>query len=125
MNKKFRLGLDIGIASVGWAIVDENESIIDAGVRLFPEGGSSVTSIERRVKRASRRLLRRRHHRIERLKRLLLENKIIDNLDYDFYVNEITPYELRVKGLTEKLTNRELAIALLNLVKKRGIHSMK
>lgn len=125
MNKKFRLGLDIGIASVGWAIVDENESIIDAGVRLFPEGGSTVTSAERRIKRASRRLLRRRHHRIERLKRLLLENKIIDNLDYDFYVNEITPYESRVKGLTEKLTNRELAIALLNLVKKRGIHNFE
>ncbi|MDX8337531.1 type II CRISPR RNA-guided endonuclease Cas9, partial [Candidatus Cetobacterium colombiensis] len=113
MEKKFRLGLDIGIASVGWAIVSEDENIIDAGVRLFPEGGSSVTSAERRVKRASRRLLRRRHHRIERLRKLLFENKIIETLDYDFYINEITPYELRVKGLTEKLTNRELAIALL------------
>lgn len=32
---------------------------------------------------------------------------------------------MRVKGLTEKLTNRELAIALLNLVKKRGIHNFE
>lgn len=125
MEKKFRLGLDIGIASVGWAIVSEDEYIIDAGVRLFPEGGSSVTSAERRVKRASRRLLRRRHHRIERLRKLLFENKIIETLDYDFYINEITPYELRVKGLTEKLTNRELAIVLLNLIKKRGIHNFE
>lgn len=125
MDMNFRLGLDIGIASVGWAIVSEDEKIIDAGVRLFPEGGSTIIPAKRRMKRASRRLLRRRHHRIERLRKLLLENKIIDTLDYDFYINETTPYELRVKGLTEKLTNRELAIVLLNLVKKRGIHNFK
>ncbi|MGL5077656.1 MAG: type II CRISPR RNA-guided endonuclease Cas9, partial [Waterburya sp.] len=125
MEQNFRLGLDIGIASVGWAIVNENDTIVDAGVRLFPEGGSTSTSAERRVKRASRRLLRRRHHRIERLRKLLLEYKIIDNLDYDFYTNEITPYELRVKGLNEILTKRELAIVLLNLVKKRGIHNFE
>jgi CRISPR-associated endonuclease Csn1 len=33
----YRLELYIGIASVGWGIVDENDNIIDAGVRLFPE----------------------------------------------------------------------------------------
>ncbi|MGL5723460.1 type II CRISPR RNA-guided endonuclease Cas9 [Cetobacterium sp.] len=125
MVQNFRLGLDIGIASVGWAVVTENDTIVDAGVRLFPEGGSTSTSAERRVKRASRRLLRRRHHRIERLRKLLLEYKIIDSLDYDFYTNEITPYELRVKGLNEILTKRELAIVLLNLVKKRGIHNFE
>ncbi|MEG0135489.1 MAG: type II CRISPR RNA-guided endonuclease Cas9, partial [Cetobacterium sp.] len=125
MDKKFRLGLDIGIASVGWAIVDEKEEIIDAGVRLFPEGGSIVTSAKRREKRASRRLLRRRGHRIERLRKLLLDYKIIDTLNYDFYINEVTPYELRVKGLNENLTKRELAIVLLNLVKKRGIHNFE
>ena len=35
----YRLGLDIGIASVGWGIVDENDNVIDAGVRIFPEAG--------------------------------------------------------------------------------------
>lgn len=124
MTTTLKLGLKIGITSIGWAIIDENEQIINAGVRLFPER-STVTSTERRVKRASRRLLRRRHHRVERLRKLFLENKIIDILEYDFYINEITPYELRVKGLTEKLTKRELAIALLNLVKKRGIHNFE
>ena len=37
---KYRLGLDIGIASVGWCILDEDNSIVKAGVRLFPEGSS-------------------------------------------------------------------------------------
>ena len=124
-EKGFRLGLDIGIASVGWAIVDKNENIMDAGVRLFPEAGSTVTAGERRVKRSSRRLLRRRAHRVERVRDLLLKYHLIDSVDYDFYSEKITPYELRVKGLKEKLTDRELAIILLNLVKKRGIHNFE
>lgn len=124
LRKKFRLGLDIGIASVGWAIVDEDENIIDAGVRLFPEAGSKATA-ERRVKRSSRRLLRRRAHRVERVRELLFNSKIIDSKDYDFYTNDTTPYELRVKGLKNRLTERELAIVLLNLVKKRGIHNFE
>lgn len=118
-----KFGLDIGIASVGWAVTDLDNNIIDAGVRLFSEGGTTGTATERREKRASRRLIRRRKHRIERVRQLLFNYKIIDNIDYDFYTNEITPYELRVKGLREFLTKRELAIALLNLVKKRGIHN--
>ena len=119
----YRLGLDIGIASVGWGIVDENDNVIDAGVRIFPEAGKDGNEA-RRKKRGSRRLLRRRAFRVERVKRLLVEYKIIDNIDYDFYTNETTPYHLRKKGLNEKLTDNELAIALLHLVKRRGIHNV-
>ena len=32
------LGLDIGIASVGYAIIDENYNVLISGVRLFREG---------------------------------------------------------------------------------------
>lgn len=124
-NRKFRLGLDIGIASVGWGVVDENENIIDAGVRLFPEAGMQVTASDRRVKRGGRRLLRRRSHRNERARSLLFKFGITDKKDYDFYSNEITPYELRVKGLNEELKDRELAIILLHLVKRRGIHNFE
>lgn len=119
----YRLGLDIGIASVGWGIVDENDNVIDAGVRIFPEAGKDGNEA-RRTKRGSRRLLRRRAFRAERVKRLLVEYKIIDNVDYDFYTNETTPYHLRKKGLNDKLTDNELAIALLHLVKRRGIHNV-
>lgn len=115
----FRLGLDIGIASVGWCILDESDKIINAGVRLFPEGACDE-NVKRRTRRASRRLLRRRQHRMERVRKLLFENNIIDCLEYDFYINEITPYHLRIKGLTEKLNKKELAIALFHLIKRRG-----
>lgn len=43
---KYRLGLDIGIASVGWCILDEDNSIVKAGVRLFPEGSSDENQKE-------------------------------------------------------------------------------
>lgn len=122
---EFRLGLDIGIASVGWGIVDQNDNIIDAGVRLFPEGGGKRNAADRRGKRCARRLLRRRMHRLERVRKLLYSNNIIDNIEYDFYINNVTPYELRVKGLKEELSNRELAIVLLNLAKRRGIHDFE
>ncbi len=121
----YRLGLDIGIASVGWGIVDEKDNIVDAGVRLFPEAGKDVKTSDRRTKRCARRLLRRRGHRNERVRKLLFEHKLIDNVDYDFYTNEITPYEIRVKGIKEKLSDRELAICLLHLVKRRGIHNFE
>lgn len=116
---KFRLGLDIGIASVGWCLLDEENKIINAGVRLFPEAKSDENA-KRRMRRASRRLLRRRQHRLERLRELLFEYNIIDNKEYDFYTNEILPYEIRKKGLYNQLTNRELAIALFHLIKRRG-----
>lgn len=115
----FRLGLDIGIASVGWCLLDNEDRIINAGVRLFPEAKSDENQT-RRARRGTRRLLRRRHHRLERVRKLLFEYKIINNENSDFYINEITPYELRRKGLYEKLSKRELAIALYHLVKRRG-----
>lgn len=118
---KYRLGLDIGIASVGWGIVDENNKIVDAGVRLFPE--ASGDNLVRRTRRGARRLLRRRNHRLERLKELLLEYKIIPDLKYDFYSCTTTPYHLRAKGLKECLTDRELVVALFHLVKRRGIQN--
>lgn len=34
---ELKLGLDIGIASVGWGIIDENYDVKNCGVRLFTE----------------------------------------------------------------------------------------
>lgn len=115
----YRLGLDIGIASVGWCILNENDDIVKAGVRLFPEGKSDENQ-KRRGRRASRRLLRRRQFRVERVRELLYKYEIIDNYDYDFYTNETTPYHVRKKGLYEKLSKKELAIAIFHLAKRRG-----
>ena len=39
MNNNYVLGLDIGITSVGYGVIDiENGEFVDYGVRLFEEG---------------------------------------------------------------------------------------
>ena len=37
ISKKVHLGLDLGIASVGWSLIDSNQNIIVTGSHLFPK----------------------------------------------------------------------------------------
>jgi len=114
---EYVLGLDVGITSVGWGIIDlENSQVIAAGSRLFSEG-TAKNNEDRRGKRSSRRLLRRRNYRLKRMTNLLVRNNII-NQDFKPLEN---PYEIRKKGLNTKLTNEELATAILHIAKRRGI----
>lgn len=125
MEKKEKkvLGIDVGISSCGWGILEINSGeVVAAGVRLFGEGDSKLNE-ERRGHRSSRRLLRRRKHRLERLETYLLEEKIVSKEDIIKNVEElslINPYEIRVKGIKEKLSKKELFIALRNITKHRG-----
>lgn len=69
MNTAYGIGLDIGIASVGWAVVALNEDaepygLIRCGSRVFdkaeqPKTGDSLAA-SRREARSTRRRLRRR-----------------------------------------------------------------
>ena len=111
------LGLDIGVASVGVGIIEaESGKVIHASSRIFPEANANQNA-ERRTFRGSRRLTRRKRHRVERVLDLFdtygIETRF-DNLN-------LNPYELRVKGLNEELSNEELLAALRNIVKRRGI----
>lgn len=114
---KLVLGLDVGIASVGWGIIDyETNKIIASGVRLFSERDKKQNET-RRNSRSSRRLIRRREHRLERIKKILFEDKIIT----ENFIPLENPYEIRVKGLNNKLSNEELATAILHIAKRRGV----
>lgn len=112
------LGLDIGISSVGWGIIDtETMEIIDAGVRLFEEATRNANE-ERRGFRGSRRLKRRRNHRLERVKNLFEEYGIPTNS-----IGTGNPYEIRCKALKEKVSLEELAIGLYHIVNfKNELH---
>ncbi|MGM9946632.1 type II CRISPR RNA-guided endonuclease Cas9 [Floccifex sp.] len=113
---KLVLGLDIGITSVGYGIIDiDNNSFVDYGVRLFKEG-TAANNEDRRNARGRRRLTRRKANRIEDMKKLLKENDIMS----DDYKPQSNVYELRVKGLTNKLTKDELVSVILHLTKHRG-----
>ena len=111
------LGLDIGIASVGVGVIDSlTGEIIHANSRIFPAANAD-NNIERRNARGNRRLTRRKKHRLIRVRDLF--NKY--NFDTNFKKLNLNPYELRVKGLTELLSNEELFAALKNISKHRGI----
>ena len=110
----FKLGLDLGVASVGWGIIDENYNIIDSGVRLFSEA-SAKENVKRREMRSSRRRVRRVRHRLDRMGILLSE---ILEIDLPEPFGNI--YEIRCRGLKEKLKKEELFLALMHLTKRRG-----
>ena len=132
----YRIGLDIGITSTGWSVIEDNEEgkpirIIDLGSRIFdaaekPKDGSPLAK-DRRDARGIRRRQRRKKHRIERTKRLLENYNIISKKEleemYQDYKFQFNIYELRVMALDEKITNKDLARVLLNFVKRRGYKS--
>ena len=114
MNMELKLGLDIGVASVGWGIIDENYNIIDSGVRLFSEG-TAEENLKRRTARSARRRERRTRHRLDRMG-VLLSNLLEIDLPEPFG----NIYEIRCRGLKEKLAPEELFLALMHLTKRRG-----
>lgn len=109
------LGLDIGISSVGWGIINEKTGdIIDAGVRLFEEADRNANE-DRRNFRGARRLKRRRKHRLERTRELLNNNELPTEK-----IQETDPYVARYQGLRAHINKNQLAAALYHLVKRRG-----
>ncbi|NVY96869.1 type II CRISPR RNA-guided endonuclease Cas9 [Lactobacillus sp. DCY120] len=125
MNERISLGLDIGVASVGFSVLNiENGKILELGSRLF-NATVAEENQTRRDRRGSRRLLRRqRQRRIDAARLLYQVGLIKDFSEEDFaktFRNNWDPYQLRVQGLTQKLTMEQLANALYHLVKRRGI----
>ena len=84
VKMKYIIGLDCGIASVGWSVVSlENNQIVDFGIRTFsapedPKTGE-LYSKTRQDQLGKMRNIRRKSHRIIRLKRLLKSNGLPHN----------------------------------------------
>ncbi|WP_130859231.1 type II CRISPR RNA-guided endonuclease Cas9 [Gracilibacillus phocaeensis] len=129
---KYDIGLDIGITSVGWAVINRDKKRLeDWGVRLFevaenPKDGSALAA-PRREARSTRRRLRRRKHRVERIKHFITQNALLTKQELD----ELYPltkededvWVLRKLGTERKLTNREFARILIHCAKHRGYQS--
>ncbi len=108
------LGLDIGINNVGYGIIDSDSGeIIKSGVRLFEEAKRNANE-DRRGFRCIRRQIRRRHHRLERIKKCFSK--------YGLPVDAVStnPYELRRKTIYERAELWEVSAALLHIAKRRG-----
>ena len=131
----YRIGLDIGISSIGWSVIehDENDSparIVDLGVRLFSpaeinnKGENKPLALDRRVARGTRRRVRRMKYRIRSMYNLLCKkfhfDKTYQELNALIESKNYNVYELRHKAINEKLDNLELTKILLYFVKHRG-----
>ena len=113
----YRLGLDIGIKSVGWSVLDCSENgeptkIIALGSRIFdaaeqPKTGDSLAE-PRRMARGNRRSLRRRAARLIYIRRLFADNGIdIFDKNDDTQIKEelrnIDVLSKRVEALDKRL----------------------
>lgn len=113
---KYILALDIGIASVGWAVLDkESETVIEAGSNIFPEASAADNQL-RRDMRGAKRNNRRLKTRINDFIKLWEKN----NLSIpQFKSTEIVG--LKVHAITEEITLDELYLILYSYLKHRGI----
>lgn len=130
----YAIGLDIGISSVGWAVVAlDNEGspygILNMGSRIFdaaehPKTGASLAA-PRREARSARRRLRRHRHRNERIRRLIVQSGIISEAEldslFDGRLEDI--YALRVRALDEAVSAREFSRILIHISQRRGFRS--
>ena len=123
----YTLGLDIGIASVGWCLLGEDH-IIALGVRAFDKAETSKEgeslNLARRNARLMRRRLRRRAWRLTKLARLLKRHEVIDDIRLFQPQNpSASPlWALRVAALDRLLQPKEWARVIYHLCKHRGFH---
>lgn len=123
----YTLGLDIGIASVGWCLLGDDR-IIDLGVRAFDKAetakeGDSLNLV-RRSARLMRRRLRRKAWRLTKLARLLRREGLIESASAFLAPKPFahSPWILRVDGLDRRLEKEEWARVIYHLCKHRGFH---
>lgn len=122
---KYRLGLDLGVGSIGSAIIElDNEGnakdIIDAGVRIFEV---SEGAEERRLKRTARKNLVRTKKRLELLAKKLFENGLWpdENPEGTDKLKSKSPYKIRTDALNERLASPYyVGRAVLHIAKHRG-----
>lgn len=129
---KYVLGLDIGITSVGWAVLDlDGKRIAGLGVRAFNAAEDPKTHAPlaepRRLARSARRRIRRRAGRMKRAKDLFVRFGLIEEEQRESAFltadNKPDPWQLRAEGLDRLLSGEEFARALFHIVKRRGFKS--
>lgn len=130
------LGLDLGSASIGWALVSEdsdsnlcNRQLIDLGVRIIPyngtEGQEFVKGVgeSKNALRTKARSARRGYDRYQ-LRRYYLTQVLIKNgmmPDDDLKsLPKLKLWDLRARAVSQKISLPELGRILLLLNQKRG-----
>lgn len=132
----WRLGVDLGTASLGWAAIKlekragrwEADGIISAGSRIFGNGRDPKSGASLAVDRRDARSMRRRRDRFKQRQDALMAHLIADGL---FPTDPVErrklerndPYELRARALDEALSLPQLGRAIWHLNQRRGFKS--
>lgn len=138
------LGLDLGVSSIGWALVHEdfnnfdNNKIIKLGVRVnpltvdeqlnFEKGKPITTNASRTLARSARRNLQRFKLRRTNLLDVLKKHNILKDADLLAEIGKNTTFqtqELRAKSVNEQINLVDFARVLLLINKKRGYKSSR
>ncbi|MCX6257047.1 MAG: type II CRISPR RNA-guided endonuclease Cas9 [Bacteroidia bacterium] len=126
------LGLDLGVASIGWAVITEHENeheILGMGSRIVPysstedddftKGTGESKNAQRTQYRTARKGLDRYGLRRKALKAELVKYNMLPDLDL-MNLSAIKLYGLRDTALTHKLSLQEIGRILLHLNQRRG-----
>jgi CRISPR-associated endonuclease Csn1 len=135
------LGLDLGSASIGWALINEHESdnnttceIISLGSRIIPYEGTEGkdfakgTGESRNSLRTQARTARKGYDRYQLRRKylvdMLVKNNMMPSEDLKS-LPKIELWQLRARAVNEAVTPQELGRLLLWLNQKRGYKSSR
>lgn len=127
--RKLVLGINMGIAGIGVCLMDElNQEIVLMATHLFdcpwnPKNKTSLASARRQA-RSQRRNIARRAARKKHISKILMAHGVIpEGASSEWFSvrkGEQDNIQLRVKGLSEILSSRELARVLYGFAGRRG-----
>jgi len=129
----YTLGIDMGVASIGWGAVSVENEWIASGVRVFPPGvdnygNTSETHLnqKRRQARCARRNHRRKAKRKKLIRRILSEMGWMPTEEKALREwEQMDVYALRAKALHKPVTLSEFGRILLHLNQRRGFLSLR
>ncbi|HFD16190.1 MAG TPA: type II CRISPR RNA-guided endonuclease Cas9 [Rhodospirillales bacterium] len=133
MSSSYRLGIDIGTNSIGWALFaldgkGHPERLVDAGVRIYSSSREPKTEDPLgKARREARQARRQRDRRLQRKGRVMAElvrlGLMPANAAERKELERLDPYELRARALDEALHPHRLGRALFHLAQRRGFKS--
>jgi len=138
-NMKKILGLDLGVTSIGWAIISEDENekrneILGMGSRIIPlskddnDEFSKGQAITKNRNRTQKRTQRKGYDRYQLRRRYLIEelkeNEMLPGIDL-YNLPKLKLWGLRSDAASKKIGLRELGRVLLHLNQKRGYKSAR
>lgn len=125
INEDLAFGIDVGVASCGWAVVDnKKQKILMTGVRAFDE---AKTAKARRMARGMRRNIKRSAQRLRQVRNLIRKYRVHPDPKPEALQaglgSGIDPVRLSAEGMSRKLGADEAATVLLYWTGHRGFQS--